>query len=61
MLSVWTKSKKILFTFDFYPIFTAEWLFTILKINDMLQDMLDLLTNLKPTMEGWIANYNTTF
>jgi membrane-associated protein len=27
----------------------------------MIQDMLDLLTNLKPTMEGWIANYNTTF
>lgn len=27
----------------------------------MIQDILDLLTNLKPTMEGWIANYNTTF
>lgn len=27
----------------------------------MLQDILDLLTNLKPTMEGWIATYHTTF
>ena len=27
----------------------------------MIQDIIDLLTNLKPTMEGWITEYHTTF
>ena len=27
----------------------------------MLQDIMDLLTNLKPTMEGWIVEYQSTF